>query len=54
MKNEDRLHGLNFGKGTLTVFHLLFVDDSFIFMNANTDDARVLCDILKSYGGPSC
>ncbi|KAL5565295.1 hypothetical protein UlMin_028459 [Ulmus minor] len=50
IKNDDRLHGLNFGKGALTVSHLLFADDSFIFLNANIADARVLCDVLNIYG----
>ncbi|KAL5567805.1 hypothetical protein UlMin_024380 [Ulmus minor] len=31
MENEDRLYGLNFGRGALKVSHLLFADDSFIF-----------------------
>ncbi|KAL5576477.1 hypothetical protein UlMin_018176 [Ulmus minor] len=42
----------NITPGVLSQYlsHLLFADDNFIFMDANTDDARVLCDILKSYG----
>ncbi|KAL5561194.1 hypothetical protein UlMin_030941 [Ulmus minor] len=53
MENDDRLHGLKFSRGALTVSHLLFADDSFIFMDANIDDARVLCDVLKFYGDAS-
>ncbi|KAL5580450.1 hypothetical protein UlMin_012892 [Ulmus minor] len=42
MENDDRLHGLNFGRGALKVSHLFFADDSFIFLDANIADARVL------------
>ncbi|KAL5537998.1 hypothetical protein UlMin_045938 [Ulmus minor] len=31
MENDDRLHGLDFGRGNLMVSHLLFADDSFIY-----------------------
>ncbi|KAL5554514.1 hypothetical protein UlMin_041915 [Ulmus minor] len=37
----------------LTLSHLLFADDSFIFMDANKDDAKALCDVLKFYGDTS-
>ncbi|KAL5565122.1 hypothetical protein UlMin_028286 [Ulmus minor] len=53
MENENKLHGLNFGRGNLTISHLLFADDSFIFMDANKEDAKVLCDVLKFYGDAS-
>ncbi|KAL5548785.1 hypothetical protein UlMin_004016 [Ulmus minor] len=53
MENDNKLHGLNFGRGALTLSHLLFADDSFIFMDANKDDAKVLCDVLKFYGDAS-
>ncbi|KAL5572866.1 hypothetical protein UlMin_022463 [Ulmus minor] len=53
MENDNKLHGLNFGRGALTLSHLLFVDDSFIFMDANEEDAKVLCDVLKFYGDAS-
>ncbi|KAL5560150.1 hypothetical protein UlMin_036361 [Ulmus minor] len=53
MENENKLHGLNFGRGTLTISHLLFADNSFIFMDANKEDAKVLCDVLKLYGDAS-
>ncbi|KAL5556823.1 hypothetical protein UlMin_039059 [Ulmus minor] len=48
-----KLGFLNFGRGALTLSHLLFADDSFIFMDANEEDAKVLCDVLKSYGDAS-
>ncbi|KAL5562410.1 hypothetical protein UlMin_032157 [Ulmus minor] len=53
MENDNKLHGLNFGRGALTLSHLLFADDSFIFMDANEEDAKVLCDVLKFYGDAS-
>ncbi|KAL5560287.1 hypothetical protein UlMin_036498 [Ulmus minor] len=53
MENDNKLHELNFDRGALTVSHLLFADDSFIFMDANKEDARVLCDVLKFYGDAS-
>ncbi|KAL5555276.1 hypothetical protein UlMin_037512 [Ulmus minor] len=53
MENDNKLHGLNFGRGALTLSHLLFADDSFIFMDANKEDAKALCDVLKFYGDAS-
>ncbi|KAL5560587.1 hypothetical protein UlMin_036798 [Ulmus minor] len=53
MENDNKLHGLNFGRGALTISHLLFADDSFIFIDANKDDTKVLCDVLKLYGDAS-
>ncbi|KAL5542393.1 hypothetical protein UlMin_010103 [Ulmus minor] len=53
MENDNKLHGLNFGRGALSLSHLLFADDSFIFMDANEEDAKVLCDVLKFYGDAS-
>ena len=53
MENEDRLHGLNIGRGALKVSRILFGNDNFIFLDANIDDATVLCDVLKSYGDAS-
>ncbi|KAL5555581.1 hypothetical protein UlMin_037817 [Ulmus minor] len=53
MENDNKLHGLNFGRGAFTLSHLLFADDSFIFMDANEEDAKVLCDVLNFYGDAS-
>ncbi|KAL5546786.1 hypothetical protein UlMin_006473 [Ulmus minor] len=53
MENDNKLHGLNFGWRALTLSHLLFANDSFIFMDANEEDAKVLCDVLKFYGDAS-
>ncbi|KAL5564979.1 hypothetical protein UlMin_028143 [Ulmus minor] len=53
MENDNKLHGLNFGREALTISHLLFADDNFIFMDANKEDAKVLCDVLKFYGDAS-
>ncbi|KAL5550018.1 hypothetical protein UlMin_000194 [Ulmus minor] len=53
MENDNKLHGLGFGRGALTVSYFLFADDSFIFMDANKEDVRVICDVLKFYGDAS-
>ena len=50
MEKDSKIHGLRFGRETLSISYLLFPNDSFIFMNANKDDAKVLCDVLKFYG----
>ncbi|KAL5569691.1 hypothetical protein UlMin_026266 [Ulmus minor] len=53
MEENGRIHGLRFGRGTFSISHLLFVDDSFIFMNANKEDAKILYDVLHFYGEAS-
>jgi len=52
IKNHERkgtLHGNRVCMAAPSVSHLLFVDDSFIFCNANTSEAQQLKEILSNY-----
>ncbi|KAL5539671.1 hypothetical protein UlMin_043672 [Ulmus minor] len=46
---NGRLKGLNFGSNNVSVSHLLFVDDSFMFLDANRSNFEVLSGILRLY-----
>ncbi|KAL5551657.1 hypothetical protein UlMin_001833 [Ulmus minor] len=46
---DGRLKGLKFGSNGVSVSHLLFADDSFMFLAANRSNFGVLYDILRLY-----
>ena len=46
---KGRIRGLKFGRQGLLFLHLLFVYDSFVFMDANKEDGKALCEALNMY-----
>lgn len=46
---NGKIHGLKFGTGCLRVSHLLFADDSFMFMEAYRSECEVLKRVLDYY-----
>ncbi|KAL5579343.1 hypothetical protein UlMin_011785 [Ulmus minor] len=46
---DGRLKGLIFGRNEVTVSHLLFADDSFMFLDANRSNFEALSGILGLY-----
>ncbi|CAN0888737.1 Transposon TX1 uncharacterized 149 kDa protein [Linum grandiflorum] len=50
---DDTLHGTRVCRGSPTVTHLLFADDSFFFARATIPDARALKEIFDKYAAAS-
>ena len=48
-KEEGRLHGVSICRRAPTISHLLFVDDSLLFCQANQEDVRCISDTLQLY-----
>ncbi|KAL5543315.1 hypothetical protein UlMin_007099 [Ulmus minor] len=48
-ESNGSLKGLNFGNDGFSVSHLLFADDSFLFLDANRSNFETLSAILKLY-----
>ncbi|KAL5550698.1 hypothetical protein UlMin_000874 [Ulmus minor] len=48
-ESDGLLKGLQFGNNRISVSHLLFADDSFMFLDANSSNFEVLSDILNLY-----
>lgn len=47
---EDKvIHGVDISKVACNIFHLFFVDCSFIFCNVNLDDMRIIQNFLEHY-----
>ncbi|KAL5577974.1 hypothetical protein UlMin_019673 [Ulmus minor] len=53
MEAEGRIHGLKFGCHDLFVSHLLFADDSFIFLEAKKEEYEALKEALDLYEATS-
>ncbi len=53
MKRSGFLHGARVVNGAPVVSHLFFVDDCFLFFQANTEEARIIKSILAIYGAAS-
>lgn len=52
MRKEKRgklLFGLTIARGSPTIFHLLFADNSFFFCKSNREELEVILKILKYY-----
>ena len=46
---EKSLHGVKISKSTPPVSHLLFADDSVLFVRANTQECKRLADIISHF-----
>lgn len=47
--NRGNLHGISVARGAPSVTHLMFADDTFIFLRANEADSRTLKGVLKGF-----
>uniref|UniRef100_A0A803NT31 Reverse transcriptase domain-containing protein n=1 Tax=Cannabis sativa TaxID=3483 RepID=A0A803NT31_CANSA len=45
----NKLHGLQFGNLDSRLTHLLFADDSLIFLDATIEEGNVLAEVLRTY-----
>ncbi|KAI5339194.1 hypothetical protein L3X38_018466 [Prunus dulcis] len=48
-ERRNLLHGVNLCRGALSVSHLFFTDDSFLFLRANRQDCEQLSIIFQKY-----
>lgn len=48
-ENKNKIHGLSVYRNAPTVNHLLFADDSYIFLRANPMEASNLKQLLQDY-----
>lgn len=48
-ESEGSIHGAKIGKIGPSILHLLFANDSFLFCNAFTDEAREVKNIIDDY-----
>uniref|UniRef100_A0A803NT49 Reverse transcriptase zinc-binding domain-containing protein n=1 Tax=Cannabis sativa TaxID=3483 RepID=A0A803NT49_CANSA len=50
----NKLHGLRFGHLERRLSHLLFADDSLIFMDATVEEGEAITEVLQMYSALSC
>lgn len=48
-ESRGDLHGVKIYRGASIIYHLLFVDDSFLFLQANDRECAALKKILEDY-----
>ncbi|KAH9708700.1 reverse transcriptase domain-containing protein [Citrus sinensis] len=56
LRKQERaglMHGVRVARGAPIVTHLFFVDDCFLFFHANEQEARIIKQLLASYGAAS-
>uniref|UniRef100_A0A803Q1F8 Reverse transcriptase domain-containing protein n=1 Tax=Cannabis sativa TaxID=3483 RepID=A0A803Q1F8_CANSA len=52
-ERAGKLHGLRFGSMEHNLSHLLFADDSLVFLNANFEESKALKEVLDCYASLS-
>lgn len=52
-EKNSSIHGIRVASGAPAISHLLFADDSLLFLKATTTEAETTINVLKVYGEAS-